>query len=45
MPMPHAALQRLPRWARQLAWFVALWVGSVAALGAVALAIRWVLAP
>jgi hypothetical protein len=29
-------------WAR-LAWFVAIWAGSVAALGLVALAIRWIL--
>lgn len=31
---------RLSTWTR-LAWFVALWAGSVAALGVVALAIRW----
>jgi len=29
-------------WTR-LAWFVAIWAGSVAALGLVALAIRWIL--
>jgi hypothetical protein len=29
---------------RRLLWFVGLWAASVASLGAVALAIRWVLA-
>jgi hypothetical protein len=29
-------------WVR-LAWFVALWAGSVATLGIVAFAIRWIL--
>ena len=28
---------------KRVAWFVAIWAGSVAALGAVALAIRWIL--
>jgi hypothetical protein len=31
-------------WARRLAWFVALWAAGVAALGAVALAIRLAIA-
>jgi hypothetical protein len=31
-------------WTR-LAWFAAIWAGSVATLGIVALAIRWVLRP
>ncbi|MGQ0660386.1 DUF2474 family protein [Sphingosinicella sp.] len=30
---------------RQLAWFVAIWTGSVAALGLVAYGLRWVLHP
>jgi hypothetical protein len=29
--------------ARRLLWFVALWLTSVAALGAVAMCIRWIL--
>jgi len=33
---------RSSTWTR-LAWFVAIWAGSVAALGLVALAIRWIL--
>jgi len=32
-----------PGWGRRLAWFVALWLASVAALSAVALVIRAVL--
>ena len=32
-----------PSTLRRLAWFVGLWACSVAALGLVALAIRWVL--
>lgn len=33
-----------PLWKR-LAWFVAIWAGSVGALGAVATLIRWMIAP
>ena len=33
---------RSSTWTR-LAWFVAIWAASVAALGLVALAIRWIL--
>jgi len=33
-----------PLW-RRLLWFVAIWVGSVLALGLVAGALRWVLNP
>jgi hypothetical protein len=33
---------RSPTWTR-VAWFVAIWAGSVATLGLVALAIRWIL--
>jgi hypothetical protein len=28
-------------WLRRAGWFVALWIASVAALGVVALLIRW----
>lgn len=31
--------------ARRLAWFAAIWAGSVALLGAVALVLRWWLSP
>jgi hypothetical protein len=31
--------------ARRVAWFVGLWVASVAALGVVAYAIRWAIIP
>jgi hypothetical protein len=37
------APSRLPRWGRQLIWFVALWCLSVAMLGAISFAIRFVL--
>jgi hypothetical protein len=30
--------------ARRLAWFALLWLGGVAAVGSVALAIRWAMA-
>lgn len=30
---------------RQLAWFAALWLGGVAAVGAIAWLIRWWLSP
>ncbi|WP_082640458.1 DUF2474 family protein [Aureimonas sp. N4] len=43
--MSRIAFERLPPRMRQLAWFVGLWVGSVATLAVVALAIRWVLVP
>jgi hypothetical protein len=34
-----------PGWGRRIAWFVALWLGSVAAVSAVAFVIRAVLKP
>ena len=40
MPAPPLA----PLWQR-LAWMAAIWAASVAALGVVAYAIRWVLKP
>ena len=39
----HDAPGGLPKWARRLIWFVALWCLSVAMLGAVSFAIRFVL--
>lgn len=35
----------MPRFARQLAWFVGLWLAGVAVVGAVAFVIRAWLAP
>jgi len=35
-------VERSSAWKR-VAWFVAIWASSVAALGLVALAIRWIL--
>ncbi|MBU3079220.1 DUF2474 family protein [Sphingomonas quercus] len=32
-------------WARRIGWLVAIWAGSVAALGVVSLVIRWALHP
>jgi Protein of unknown function (DUF2474) len=36
--------RQAPRY-RRLAWFAGIWICSVAALGIVALAIRWALRP
>lgn len=33
----------MPKSAKQIAWFIAIWVGSVAVLGIVAYAIRLVI--
>lgn len=43
-PRKHAREQPSPWW-RRLAWFVALWVMGVAAVGAVAMLLRWLLKP
>ncbi|RYE94451.1 MAG: DUF2474 domain-containing protein [Oxalobacteraceae bacterium] len=32
-------------WVRRVGWLIAIWAASVAALGVVALAIRWALNP
>jgi hypothetical protein len=32
-------------WARRIGWLVAIWIGSVLAIGAVAFLLRWVLKP
>lgn len=39
--MPEDPVQ--PNLARRLAWFVGLWLASVAAVGLLSLAIKWVL--
>jgi preprotein translocase subunit Sss1 len=44
MPIITDSAERKPIWQRLL-WFVALWAGSVAALGVVGYAIKLVLKP
>ncbi len=34
-----------PGWGRRLLWFVGLWVAGVAAVAAVAYALRWAIMP
>ena len=41
--MPSAAITDMKELARKLGWFVLIWALSVAALGVVALLIRWAL--
>ena len=38
-----AASAPRPSWLRRLVWLVAIWLASVLALGAVALAFRWLM--
>ena len=43
-PEPRRRAEACPLW-RRLAWFVALWFAGVAAVGMVALLLRWLLKP
>ena len=42
---PDSGAKRPPSLLTRLAWFAGLWVGSVTALGVVALVLRWALHP